>query len=229
MGNVTKGGLYPKDIGFDRVTNTIYVANQEDNSVSVVDGRANKVVARVDFNIEPFNAGYVECDNGKIAPLYQQFYIYSHSQCTAKTNQGFDFVSWQENLDNNSTQFLQFSPSTSAWDSFLDFLHIKYDRPEATLNITKFGSFTANFKALPPPIPGEYVATLLGVVATAFVGTWLTPTVMDWRKAKKQGSKLELYHNEITNMYNDGKLDINDIEKLNELRIISQMNIQRAR
>jgi hypothetical protein len=57
----------------------------------------------------------------------------------------------------------------------------------ATLTITKFGSFTANFEKLPPAIPPEYLATLFTVVVTALVGSWLTPTVIGWRKAKKQG------------------------------------------
>ena len=92
------------------------------------------------------------------------------------------------------------------------------DKPESTLNITKFGSFIANFKALPPPIPPEYVATLFTVVATAFVGSWLTPTIIGWRRVKKQGSRLDYYHNELKDLYNDWKLDENDIEKLNKLR-----------
>ena len=100
----------------------------------------------------------------------------------------------------------------------MDLLRIKADKPESTLNITKFGSFTANFKALPPPVPAEYVATLFSVVVTAFVGTWLTPTVIGWRKSKNQGKKLEYYHNEINSMYNDGKLDKKDIDKLDSLR-----------
>jgi len=74
----------------------------------------------------------------------------------------------------------------SIWDSILDFFHVNQDKPEATLNITKFGTLTANFKALPPPIPPEYIATLIGVVATAFVGTWLTPALIGWRKTKRQ-------------------------------------------
>jgi hypothetical protein len=63
------------------------------------------------------------------------------------------------------------------------------------------------------------------VIATAFIGTWLTPTIIGWRKAKKQGSKLDYYHNEVKKMYrnnyngdNDGELYRRDIEKLNDLR-----------
>jgi len=109
---------------------------------------------------------------------------YSGSGCTAKPYQGFEFVSWQENLGRNATQLVSLLPPPSTWDSIIDFLHMKPDPPESNLNITKFGSFTANFRALPAPIPPEYVATLIGVVATAFVGTWLTPALIGSRKTK---------------------------------------------
>jgi hypothetical protein len=109
------------------------------------------------------------------APIAQQFYIYSGSECTAKSYQGFEFIIWQENLGKNSTQLISLVPPPSIVDSILDFFHLSPDKPEAEINITKFdGSYAANFKALPPPIPPEYVATLIGVVATAFIGTWLS-------------------------------------------------------
>ncbi|MGA9218329.1 MAG: YncE family protein, partial [Nitrososphaeraceae archaeon] len=212
-------GKGPGDIGVNSDTNTIYVANNWDNSVSVIDGKANKVVAKVTFSTEPFNGGRIECDKDKLtAPIGEPFYVYSGSQCTAKSNQGFEFVSWQENLGGNSTQLLKFSSPSNIVDSILDFFNMKPDKQEATLNITKFGSFTANFKALPPPIPTQYVATLITIVATAFIGSWLTPTVIEWRNRRKQVSKLDHCHNEAKNLYNDGKLDSNDIEKLNKLK-----------
>ncbi|HEX9318041.1 MAG TPA: YncE family protein [Nitrososphaeraceae archaeon] len=219
IGNDIPVGKGPGDIGVNSDTNTIYVANNWDNSVSVIDGKANKVVAKVTFSTEPFNGGRIECDKDKLtAPIGEQFYVYSGSQCTAKPNQGFEFVSWQENLGRNSTQLLKFSSPSNIVDSILDFFNMKPDKQEATLNITKFGSFTANFKALPPPIPTQYVATLFTVVATAFIGSWLTPTVIEWRNRRKQVSKSDHCHNEAKNLYNDGKLDSNDIEKLNNLK-----------
>lgn len=152
------------------------------------------------------------------APIVQQFYLYSGSECTAKPYPGFEFVSWQENLGRNSTQLITLLPPPSALDSILDFLHMNRDKPEATINITKFGGFIANFKALPAPIPPEYVATLFTVVATAFIGSWLTPTVISWRNARRQGSKLEHYHNKIKKVYNESKIDRNDIKELDNLR-----------
>jgi YVTN family beta-propeller protein len=219
IGNDIKVGSRPSAIDKATSTNTTYVANIYDGTVSVIDAEANKVVAKVMFNIEPFNSGHIECDKDKLKPpIAQQFYIWPGSVCTAKPNQGFEFVSWQENLGGNSTQFIKYSSAPSIWQPILDFLYMKPDKPEAKLDITKFGNFTANFKTLPPPLPPEYVATLFAVVVTAFVSSWLTPTIIGWRKTKKQGSILDHYHNEVKKLYNDGKLDRNDIKKLNELR-----------
>jgi YVTN family beta-propeller protein len=194
----------------------MYVANEGDNTVSVIHAEANKVVAKVMFNIEPFNSGYIECDKIK-APIAQQFYVWSGSECTAKPYRGFEFVSWQENLGRNSSQLISATTPPSISDSILDFLHMNPDKPESKLNIGKFGSLTASFKPLPPPIPPEYIATLFTVVATAFIGSWLTPTVIGWRNARRQASKLDFYHNEIKRVYDDAKIDRNDIMELDSL------------
>ena len=202
---------------FGNGKDTIYVANTHDSTVSVIDGKANKVVAKVMFNTEPFDAGHIECDK-LIAPTAQQFYVWSGSKCIAKPNQGFEFVSWQENLEGNSTQLLKFSPPPSIWEPILDLFHMNFDKPEATLNITKFGSFTANFKPLPSPIRPEYVATLFTVVATAFIGSFLTPTIIGWRKAKKEGRRVQTHHLVIKSLYDDGKIDEKDIPSLDKLK-----------
>ena len=143
----------------------VYVLNRDDGTVSVIDEATNNVLAAVTFSVKPFNAGHIECSKDRlIAPVAQQFYMWSGSGCTAKPNQGFDFVSWQENLNSNSSRVIQFAPPPPFYETILDFCHLTPDKPEATLNVTKFGSFTANFKATPPPIPPEYVATLFTIV-----------------------------------------------------------------
>jgi hypothetical protein len=43
---------------------------------------------------------------------------------------------------------------------------------------------------------------------SAFIGSWLTPTVTAWRKARKERSKLGYYHNKVKKLYTDGKLDM---------------------
>ena len=55
--------------------------------------------------------------------------------------------------------------------AFLDILGIKTDDPGATFNVTQFGSFTANFKALPPPVPPEFWVPLFTIIAST--DSWL--------------------------------------------------------
>ncbi len=219
MGEDIVVGKYPRAIATNILLGTAYVANYLDNTVSVIDAVVDKVVAKTIFNIEPFQGGRIECGNDKlIVPIEQQFYLYAGSECVAKPNTGYEFISWQENLGNNSTQMLQVSPPLSAMETVFNFLRPNHDKPEAILNITKFGSFTANFNELPPAIPPEYIATLFAVVISAFIGSWLTPTLVDWRKTRNQGKKLIYYHNEIKSINSDNRFDKSDIEDLDYLR-----------
>ena len=208
-------GHGPSAIGVDPYTHTLYVTNFNDNSVSLIDEESEKVVTGVTFSIDPFNSGHIECDKDKkiIVPIKQLFYLWAGSECIAKPFQGFEFVSWQENLQGNSTQFLNFSPPSSAWDSVLDFFHMRPDKPEATLNITKFGSFTANFKELPPPIPSEFLLGLFSIVASTIVG-WSIPSIISWAKSKRQAGVVYEYHQRISRL---GTIDEGDVRSLNEL------------
>jgi YVTN family beta-propeller protein len=216
-------GKEPIAIGIDEDpnTDTVYVANSMDDTLSVIDQAANKTVVGVTFNISPANAGHIECDKDKklFAPLAQQFYLWSGSTCTAIPNQGFEFVSWQKNPNRNSSQLIQVSPPSQFFDSVLDFfLHLSPSKSQATLATTKFGNYTTNFRAIPPPIPPEYVATLFGTIATAFIGTWLTPTIIAWRKSRKQRGKVQRHYVVIKSVYDDGKVDEKDISRLDKLK-----------
>jgi hypothetical protein len=91
------------------------------------------------------------------------------------------------------------------------------DELEAKLNITKFGTFTANFKELPPAIPSEYLVPLYGIIASTIVG-WSIPSIIGWAKSKRDVGKLNYFHKQIASLYDDGKLDEYDIEALDRLR-----------
>jgi YVTN family beta-propeller protein len=179
--------------------NTIYVAKSDSDSISLIDVRTAKIVAGITVRVNPLNSGYVECDE-VIPPTGQYFYLYSGTNCIAKQNKGFEFLSWEEYITNNSTQVLKVSSPNSELESIKHFFSIKSEEPEAILNVTKFGTFIANFKELPPPLPPEYVATLFGVVVTAFISSWLTLTIIGWRKAKRHQHKLNDYENKLEDM-----------------------------
>jgi YVTN family beta-propeller protein len=219
IGKAIPVGNGPDSIGVNPYANATYFGNGGDNTVSVIDGEVNKVVARVMFNIKPFYSGYVVCnnttDNGNwTAPLQQQFYVYAGSECTALPEPGFEFDSWREDLGHNSTQLISLAPPPSIVDSIENFFHISHDIPQSRLNITKFGTFTADFKA--PPPPDVYVVTLFTVVATALIGlgTFIGSTVIRRIKASSQVNKLEYYYNEIKNAYNDSKIDGSELNNL---------------
>ena len=133
-------------------------------------------------------------------------------------NKGFEFLSWEENLKNKSTQIINVSRPASILESVKDFFNIKSEEPEAILNVTKFGSFTANFKELPPPVPPEFWLQSYILVGTVIAGLSI-PSIVGWIKSKMDARKLNYYHKKIASLYGeDGKLDENDIEPLNRLR-----------
>jgi YVTN family beta-propeller protein len=209
-------GDYPIAIAIDGDTDTVYVANSGSNSVSVIDGVTNKIVAGIMLNVNPFNSGYIECDR-LISPTSQYFYVWSGAECIAKPNKGFEFLSWEENLKNNSAQVLKVSPSASPLDAIADFFNIKSDEPEAKLNITKFGSFTANFKELPAPVPTEYWTGLYTVVISSIVG-WFIPGIVSSITRKRQLNNVGGFHKHITSLYDDKQLDKKDIESLDKIK-----------
>ncbi len=187
-------GEFPAAIGVDVANKAVYIANSGSNTVSVIDGTANKVVAGITFQINPLNSGYILCDGLTIpSPTEQYVYVYYDDECIAKPNKGFEFVSWEENLGANSTQLIKAAHSLVPLDSIADFFGLKSDKPEATLSITKFGTFTANFRELPPPIPPEFWLQLLGFVGSAIIG-WSIPSIVAWVRSRRETGKLNYYH-----------------------------------
>lgn len=89
--------------------------------------------------------------------------------------------------------------------------------PAASLTVNRFGNFTAYFKALPPPVPAQYWASLFTVVITALVGSLLIPAVVGWIKTKRQTSRLNSFHKQMARVYDDSKVDANDTNQLNIL------------
>jgi YVTN family beta-propeller protein len=210
-------GVEPQDIATNDYTNTTYVLNAGSNGISVLDAEVNKVMAGIKFNISPANAGHVTC-NGMETPINQYLYVSSGTNCTANPNQGFGFTSWVENLNHNSTRTINTtSLSNSPWNSLKGIFGFKQNDTSAILDITTFGNFTANFKALPPPIPSDYVLGLFTIVASTIVG-WSLPTIIGSINSKKQSNVVSRYHQRIKSniKYDDDKIDEKDIKDLDE-------------
>jgi hypothetical protein len=152
------------------------------------------------------------------APINRYFYVSSGTDCLAKPRSGYEFDSWVQIFEDNSTRTINASTTSgSLWTPFLDFFGVKSNDPAANLTVNKFGNFTAYFRALPPPVPTEYWASLFTVVITALVGSLLIPAAVGWIKLKKQTSRLNSFHKQMALIYSDDKLDESDTNQLNTL------------
>jgi YVTN family beta-propeller protein len=223
-------GERPTAIGVSEAKGTVYVANYGSDSISVIDATDNEVVAGVTFQVNPLDSGHIECDglsfpssqdSFDLSFSQQQYYVLSGAECIAKPNPGFEFLSWEENLEGGSTQLINIARPASTWDSFVlavtDFFGDKPDQPESKLNITKFGTFTANFRETPPPLPQEFWVQMYVVVGTVITGLFI-PSIVGWFRSKRDVRKLNYFHKQVVSLYGDGKLDENDTGALDRLR-----------
>jgi YVTN family beta-propeller protein len=199
-------------------TDAIYVANYGSAGVSVINSVRNELVAGVTFSISPFSSGGIVCDTDRDdldAPINRLLYVNSGTKCIAKPNKGFEFSSWGETFDDNSTRTINAS-SGSPFTALLDTLNLKPDDPAANLIVNRFGNFTAYFRALPPAIPSEYWIPLYGIIVSTVVG-WSIPSIISSHRSKKQIKRLNSYHQEMNSLYDDGKLDESDFNRLDIL------------
>jgi len=91
-------------------------------------------------------------------------------------------------------------------NSFLSAVGINPNDTSTIFDVVKYRTFTANFKALPPPIPPDYLAPLYAIIVTSIIG-WSIPSIFGWTKARTQRKHLKECINQI------GKLDKDAIEK----------------
>jgi YVTN family beta-propeller protein len=216
IANVTVGKS-PSDIDVDENRNVAYVANAGPDTVSIIEGSDQKIQAGVSFDTNPFHAGNIVCNN-IVVPTNQYFYADFRTQCLAQPNKGFQFSSWIENLESNSSRTINASiPTDSLVDWIKSALGFGSKQTSGILTVTKFGSFTANFETLPPAIPSEYLIPLYGVIVSSIVG-WSIPSIVGWVKTKKMIRTSNSYHKRISSLYEDNKLDYNDIASLDNIK-----------
>ena len=200
---------------------TIYVVNSfastgTTGSVTAIYEKTKNVLAGVSFDAKPFHGGRIIC-NGSTVPTNQYFYIDFRTYCEAQPNSGFQFTTWQEDLGGNSSRTLSVSEvSESPWNRFLTALGLGPKDASANLMMTKFGNFTANFEKLPPPLPDEYLIPLYGIIASSIIG-WSIPSIIGGIKTKRQERKLYSIHKKINQVWDDGRLDLNDVKLLEGL------------
>jgi YVTN family beta-propeller protein len=215
-------GEAPVYVYVDPFLGDVYVANRDSGGVSVINGKTNEAVAGVTFNVIPFRGGDIHCNiNNKDleAPINRFLYVSAGTKCIAKPSKGFEFSSWGETLEGNSTRTINETSGSPPWSALLDIFNIKSNDPASSLTGNRFGNFTSHFRALPPAIPSEYLIPVYGIIISTVVG-FSIPSIITWLISKKQTARLNLYHQEMTDLaslYDDGKLDENDIDHLDRI------------
>jgi hypothetical protein len=149
------------------------------------------------------------------------------NQCTAISNKGFEFSNWIENLDGNSTKIVSSITKDESWYSdieksiqdFADSLGIRQSEVDAaSLTVSRTGNFTANFEPVAPPVPAEYWPTLISFVLTTIVGAYFIPSFIGFMRTRSKVRKQNYFHRQIQSIYDDGRLDDEDTNKLNILK-----------
>ena len=194
-------GDSPSEIAINPIKNLIYVANPESDTISIIDGSVNKVVVGVTFKVNPSEAGTIKCDK-KESLINEYIRVPFGPECIADPNSGYQFSSWVENFRNNAL--------------LTSFGSIPQDN-SSNIEMRKYGDFTVNFQSVPPPIPPDYWIPLYGIIISTVVG-WSIPSMIGWARSRREVGVLYRYQKRIKLLYDDGKLDQDDIQSLDNLR-----------
>jgi YVTN family beta-propeller protein len=143
----------PSNVGFPLLAshitinpyeNRVYLTNTGSNTISLINGYTDEVSIRLTFNINPTNAGEIQC-NGARNNISGNSTSYDRGQilqCIAVPERGYTFASWSDLANDPNSNPL-------------------------TLETSGFGTLTANFK---PAITLEvYIFAIGGIVGAASV------------------------------------------------------------
>lgn len=127
-------------LALDTTDNLVYLTNTASNTISVIDGETDSLAIKITFEVTPSNAGDIQCDDVKRlsgnSTLYDKGQIL---QCAAIPERGYILGSWSGLANDLSSNPL-------------------------TLEVTQFGTLTANFK---PALSAEAYIFMLGGLAGA--------------------------------------------------------------
>lgn len=212
-------GQEPRAVAINPENNKIYVANTESSTVSIINGRTNKMEVTVNIDINPANAGYIECNGQEFSGNSTAMYdTGTFLECQGKANTGFQFSSWSGDLASSTPSNTNDQTNTlfdSLFGSWLNPSNGNDNYAKTTFTVSKYGALSANFiNPVQITIPWELLA---GIILGPIVG-WSIPSIVGWINSKRDVGRLNYYHKQIASLYNDGKLDKNDIKVLDNLR-----------
>jgi DNA-binding beta-propeller fold protein YncE len=175
------GSVLPGYIAVTPNTNMVYVTNPENNSVSGIDGRTNKLFVGINFKIVPPHSGHVNCNGTNINSNTSMMFDLGSLKCEAIANSVFPspfnywsvfppiwFDSWSGNLvspDSDKNHTITFNP-------------------------THFGTLVANFNVL----SDAYITTILAIAIPAAAGLILKYSPLkDWFSQTRRNKNLHKY------------------------------------
>jgi len=171
------------------------------------------------LNTNPSNAGSIKCNNEEVILNSNLNNLFLGSKCIAKSNSGFHFSSWIEDLGNNASRTINSSSTSSnnILEFFFDRLGLNSTDNNSILTLTQSGHYIANFVKIPSPIPTEYLVGLYSIIVTTIIG-WSIPSIISSIKSRREISMFNCYHKLINNIYKDNKLDNRDLLQLNTIK-----------
>jgi YVTN family beta-propeller protein len=82
-------------VGMDPLTNLIYITNTASNTISLINGKDDENIIRMDFEIKPDNAGFIECNGIKNINRNTMIINTNHTTiCKAVPERGYSFDIW---------------------------------------------------------------------------------------------------------------------------------------
>ena len=185
-------------IGINTLTNLIYVTNTASNTISSIDGKDDENTVRINMDIQPSNAGFIECNGIKNTNQNTiTIPINKTSYCNAIPERGYTFNSW------SGLSFSEENP-------------IK-------LTFNEYGNMIANFR--PTLSYEQYIFIIGGIIGIfSFLFSWIykgrqrrkfnkfiqiiNQTIENANFGDKDGTtnKLENLRNTIFNSYRKGSI-----------------------
>ena len=89
---------------------------------------------------------------------------------------------------------------------------MKPNDTSATFDANRFGTFTANFKAVPPAVPPQYWIPLYGIMISTIVG-WSIPSIIGWIRARTKRKATVKEYADIINSLSSAT-DLNSLDRI---------------
>ncbi|MDF0681213.1 MAG: hypothetical protein P0116_09635, partial [Candidatus Nitrosocosmicus sp.] len=216
-------GLWPGGMAINLNTKSIYVANTESDTLSIIDTKSNKVTAGINFKINPPHSGNIICNGEIVSDKYERYTAGTNILCEIKENAGFQFSSWNSDLksvneNSNNTIFDLLASSfgnishNEAFDNNID------NNPKKEFVLSAFGEIEADF--VPEnTIPPEFWTPFYGLIPI-IIGTIFIPSLIGWTKHRRKQNR-RFVQFDLKMSKSDPKITEEEITKMYEEEEIS--------